>query len=147
MISSTYFVKGINFAIFRFAKFVQQRTVYGMSSVLQRKFLKKCRLKKEKFDLILGSLHRILHGTKLHRDCRCTRTQTFLISSKFKTHVKCVLLALLMLSLWSRSKRTCTQARIVATSRHPPCGGDCRATWTSDWISIWGKTNNGNKVR
>ena len=36
-----------------------------MSSVLQRKFLKKCRLKKEKFDLILGSLHRILHGTKI----------------------------------------------------------------------------------
>ena len=145
MISSTYFIKGINFAIFRFAKFVQQRTVYGMSSVLQRKFLKKCRLKKEKFDLILGSLHRILHGTKItQRLSLYSRTN---LLNKFKTHVKCVLLALLMLSLWSRSKRTCTQARIVATSRHPPCGGDWRATWTSDWISIWGKTNNGNKVR
>ena len=73
--------------------------------------------------------------------------QTLTISLKCKTHVKCVLLTLLILSSWSSSKRTCTQARIVATSRHPPCGGDWRATWTSDWRSIWGKTNNKKKVR
>ena len=73
--------------------------------------------------------------------------QTLTISLKCKIHVKCVLLTLLILSSWSSSKRTCTQARIVATSRHPPCGGDWRATWTSDWRSIWGKTNNKKKVR